>query len=160
MQEDRHLPMLKWCAVAVSVLWMVAAGWGELSKITLPDDFRSTSYKREAERCAGSFANRYECKSSIIIGNDNSTFYDWVLRFAIVFVPPALIAALYSKVQERRERQAEEERERRALAQLKRMRAEQAEIRRQHEEARRAAQEAAKQTAQQIVGRGANGRPA
>lgn len=160
MREDRHMPILKWCAVAVSVLWMAAAGWGELSKMSLPDDFRSASYKREAERCGGSFSSRYECKSSIIIGNDNSTFYDWALRLAIVFVPPALIRMLYSKVQERRERQAEEERERRALAQLKRMRAEQAELRRQHEEARRMAQEATKQAAQQIIGSGPKRRPA
>jgi hypothetical protein len=160
MREDRHMPILKWCAVAVSVLWMAAAGWGELSKIALPNDFRSASYKHEAEHCAGSFASRYECKSSIIIGNDNSTFYDWVLRLAIVFVPPALIGILYSKVEERRERQAEEERERRALAQLKRIRAEQAELRRQHEEARRAAQDAAQQTAQQIIGTGPKRRPA
>jgi hypothetical protein len=138
MREDRVMPVLKWCAVAVSVLWIAAAGWGELSKISMPEDFRSTAYKRQAEHCSGSFANRYECKSSIIIGNDNSAFYDWVLRLAIVFAPPLLLAGLYSKVQQRRERQAEEERERRAVAQLKRIRAEQEEIRRIHAEARHA----------------------
>jgi hypothetical protein len=160
MPEDRQMPILKWCAVAVSTVWIAAAGWGELSKMTLPDDFRSDSYKREAERCGGSFSSRYECKSSIIIGNDNSAFYDWSLRLAIVFVPPALIAMLYGKVQKRREREAEEERERRALAQLKRMRAEHAEQRRRHEEARLAAQAATKQAAQQIIGQGPKRRPA
>jgi hypothetical protein len=135
--------MLKWCAVAVSVIWIAAAGYGELTKIEMPDDFRSAGYKREAERCAGDFARRYECKSQIIIGNDNSTFYDWVLRLGIVFVPPALIALLYNRVQERRERLEEEERERRAVAQLRKLRAEQAESRRRHEAARHAAQEAA-----------------
>jgi hypothetical protein len=160
MPEDRQMPILKWCAVAVSVLWIAAAGWGELSKMALPDDFRSYSNKRVAERCGGSFSSRYECKSSIIIGNDNSAFYDWSLRLAIVFVPPALLALLYSRVQKRRERQAEEERERRAIAQLKRMRAEQAELRRQHDEARLAAQAATRQAAQQIIGKAIKRRPA
>jgi hypothetical protein len=142
MEADRHMPILKWCAVAVSVIWIIAAGWGELSKMELPNDFRSASDKREAERCGGSFARRYECKSSIIIGNDNTTFYDWVERLVIVFLPPLLIGLLYGKVQQRREQQVEEERERRAVAQLRRIRTEQAEIRRLHEETRRAIQDA------------------
>ena len=143
MRPDRQMPILKWCAVAVSVIWIAAAGWAELGRIELPDDFRSASYKRAAERCAGSFASRYECKSQIIISNDNSAFYDWAMRLAIVFLPPALIALLYNRVQRRRERQEEEERERRAVAQLRKLRAEQEEIRRRHEERRGAARDAA-----------------
>ena len=143
MRPDRQMSILKWAAVAASVVWIIGAGWGELSKMRLPDDFRSASYRRESENCAGSFAKRYECKSQIIIGNDNDAFYDWALRLAIVFAPPILIGVLFSKVQQRRERQAEEERERRAIAQLKRIRAEQAEIRRLNDQTRRVAEDIA-----------------
>ena len=142
MQEDRQMSILKWGALAVGLIWAIAAGWGELSKMELPDNFRSTSYKRQAEKCEGSFQNRFDCKSAIIINSDNSTFNDWVLRFAIVFGPPVLIWVLYNQVQRRRERQAEEERERRAVAQLKRIRAEQEELRRIHEATRHAIEEA------------------
>lgn len=152
MQEDRQMSILKWGALAVGLLWAIAAGWGELSKIELPDDFRSPAYKRQAEKCEGSFARRYECKSAIIINNDNSTFYDWALRLIIVFGPPTLIWGLYNRVQARRERQAEEERERRAVAQLKRIRAEQEELRRIHAATRHAVEEA--------VNHSTNGRPA
>ncbi|MGE5148043.1 MAG: hypothetical protein ACM3N5_14915 [Candidatus Eiseniibacteriota bacterium] len=146
------MSILKWGALAVALLWTVAAGWGELSKAELPDNFRSAAYKRQAEKCEGSFESRYECKSHIIINNDSSTFNDWVLRLAIVFGPSILIWVLYSRVQDRRERLAEEERERRAVAQLKRIRAEQEELRRIHEATRRTIDEA--------VNHGTDGRPA
>jgi hypothetical protein len=146
MFEDRQMPMLKWGALAVSLLWIVAAGWGELSKIELPDNFRSATYKRQAENCEGSFERRYECKSHIIINNDTSAFNDWALRLIIVFGPPALIVALFNRVRVRRERQAEEERERRAVAQLKRIRVEQEELRRLHEATRRTVEEAIHKT--------------
>jgi hypothetical protein len=143
MRDDRIMIVLKWVAVAVGVLWIGAAGWGELTKMTLPDGFRSTAYKREAEHCRGSFESRYECKNAIIITNDNSTFNDWALRLLVVFGPPGAIALLYGQVQRRRERQAEEERERRAAAHLKK-------LRKDHEEARRISHEA-QEVAEEIV---------
>ena len=143
MVEDRHMPMLKWGALAVSLLWMVAAGWGELSKMELPDDFRSAAYKRQAEnvaRAASSAATNASRRSSSTTTTARST--TGCCAWSSSSRRRHLIAALYNKVQQRRERQDEEERERRAVAQLKRIRAEQEELRRLHEATRRTVEEA------------------
>lgn len=108
------LNIIKWTAIAVSSLWIGIMGWSEFSDPPDNYGFRSDSYSKSAASCGGSYSSRYECKSAIIIAGNNSAFYDWVGRFALVFGPPLALGYGFGRLRERHEREEAERRRREA----------------------------------------------
>lgn len=101
----------KWIMIFLSAVWIAGAGWYEISGATSNYGFTSGSYRKAIKACRGSFANRYECKSSAIISGENQAFIDWTVRLAIIFVPPLGLGMVYGALRRRREeRDAEEAR--------------------------------------------------
>ncbi|TAN56768.1 MAG: hypothetical protein EPN26_03355 [Rhodospirillales bacterium] len=87
---------LKILALAVSLVWIVWAGWQQFA--ALPEDavqhHGSEVVKDRMKDCEGSFQQRYQCKEAIVIQSGRDTFNNMVLRLAIVFGPPFLLGIL------------------------------------------------------------------
>jgi hypothetical protein len=83
-------PGLKWSAIIVSVAWIVAACW---SQIIQP------MYEYTEERmniCSGTFAQRFDCKSALLVTKQQQDFYYWLQGLLVMFVPPSLLAVFYT----------------------------------------------------------------
>jgi len=110
------LRVVKWIMFAIAAIWITGVGWIEISGA--PDDygFRSASYRKATKRCGGSYASRYECKSSVIIAGQNKAFIDWTVRLAIIFTPPFGLVFVFGYIRRRREEQEAEAKRRRIRA--------------------------------------------
>lgn len=107
------LPVLKWTMIAIAAVWIVGAGRSQFSGVQENYGVNTYAYKKTSRACKGSYASRYECKSSALIAGENQVFIDWSVRLAIVFVPPLGLSIVYGFIRRRREeREAEEARRR------------------------------------------------
>ena len=114
--ERYALTRLKWGFSGIALVWLVLFGLLLLPGPTGDFGHRSASYRAASEKCEGSFASRYECKSGIIIDGENAAFYAWTWRLVLLLGPPTGLFAFYHIVARRRERErAEEARKRSTL---------------------------------------------
>lgn len=99
--------------IAIAAVWIVGAGRSQFSGVQENYGVNTYAYKKTSRACKGSYASRYECKSSALIAGENQVFIDWSVRLAIVFVPPLGLSIVYGFIRRRREeREAEEARRR------------------------------------------------
>ena len=83
--------------------------------LALPNGLGSASYQRGASECEGSYASRYDCKSSILIAGENQAFFSWMLKIVIVFLPPIGLGRLYAALRRRHEAEIAQAARRRAM---------------------------------------------
>lgn len=76
--------------------WIGVTGWSQFAALPESEvlNHNSTAVKEKMRECEGSFSQRYDCKSAIVIESGRDTFANMVLRLSIVAVPPSLLAIL------------------------------------------------------------------
>ncbi len=118
MGDKSIMGIVRFWIIALCVAWIGLVGWRE---IVAGDLFYSSaaSSRFSAPACSGSFASRYECRSSRLISSENAVFVSWVKSIGVVFVPPLTLLYLFGKYARRREDQ-EAERARQAVLKRKR----------------------------------------
>ncbi len=110
------LPVRKLIMIAVAMFWIVGVGWIQIAGSSNDYGFTSPSYRKAIRDCEGSYASRYECKSSTIISGENKAFIDWTIRLAITFFPPLGLGIAHGYLRRRREEREAEEARRRVRA--------------------------------------------
>jgi len=113
--DTAYLFWFKRIAIAVAFVWLAGVGWLQFSEAVGDFGLKSASYQRGSSECEGSYASRYDCKSSILIAGENQAFFSWLLKFAIVFLPPIGLGYLYGAVRRRHEAEIAQAARRRAL---------------------------------------------
>ncbi|EPY00343.1 hypothetical protein [Magnetospirillum fulvum] len=82
--------------VTVCGVWICWALWSQF--LTIPtgevENHSSLSVKERMNDCAGTFQQRYDCKNSIVIETDRTTFINMVGRIIIVVLPPLLLVGV------------------------------------------------------------------
>jgi len=75
---------------------MAWAVWSQFLSIPTGEveNHSSLSVKERMSDCAGTFQQRYDCKNSIVIETDRSTFINMVGRIIIVVLPPLLLVGV------------------------------------------------------------------
>lgn len=83
---------IRWLTFGACVLWAVAMGMDQVSRLGDPLGIGTNDYGRESGPCAGgSYSTRFDCKQALLLSRGNATFFEGCLRAAIVFVPPLLL---------------------------------------------------------------------
>lgn len=113
--DTAYLFWFKRIAIALAFVWLAGVGWLQFSEAIGDYGLKSATYQRGSSECEGSYANRYDCKSSILIAGENQAFFSWLLKFAIVFLPPIGLGYLYGAVRRRHEADIAQAARRRAL---------------------------------------------
>jgi len=114
--DTAYLFWFKRIAMVLAFAWIVGVGWLQFSEAIGDYGLKSTSYQRGAAECEGSYARRYDCKSSILISGENAAFFTWLLKFVMVFLPPIGLGFLYGAVRRRHEAEIAQAARRRAMA--------------------------------------------
>ena len=86
MQERTIFKTVRVSVFALAAIWVAGMGWREF---VVRDDllrFRAATVSAQGAKCSGSFSKRYDCRSSLMINNDNAVFLIWVERLSIVIV--------------------------------------------------------------------------
>lgn len=109
--------VLKWSMIVGSVLWIAIAGSFHWEAFIGPQSYEKSSVSDKIDNCEGSFKQRYECKSSLIINDSRETFMDWTWRLAVVFGPPLALGIAWQMHPEPKRRRHEKRQHRRNRSQ-------------------------------------------
>jgi hypothetical protein len=115
LMDTAYLFWFKRIAIALALAWIVGVGYMQFSDVISDYGLGSASYQRGASECEGSYASRYDCKSSILIAGENQAFFSWLMKFVIVFLPPIGLGRLYAAVRRRHEAEIAQAARRRAM---------------------------------------------
>jgi hypothetical protein len=89
----------RYAAMAVGLVWVVFMGWSEFYIPEHEVYFQQQRFNRQLEECRGAkAAQRFDCKSDLLVGAQASKFYDWTERVVIVFAPPLFLIWLVTKL--------------------------------------------------------------
>jgi len=113
--DSAGLFWVKRFAIAISIAWIAGIGWVQFSEAINDFGVSSRTYQRGSSECEGSYKSRYDCKSQILISGENDAFMSWLLKFAIVFLPPIGVGFLFGAIRRRYESDVAEAARRRAL---------------------------------------------
>lgn len=126
----RTTTVLKWLAATAGALWILGAGWLQISSLNSPAYQKSSLYRSSvADKCRSdyskrSFSERYECTSRLILSYDRAIFANGLKKVLIVFVPPILLTVLFRRaVTGPEKKKAEAAARRRSMERLRVLRA-------------------------------------
>ncbi len=89
----------RYLSMAVGVVWIVFMGWSEFYTPGHETYFAEQRFSRQLEDCRGQkAAQRFDCKSDLLVGAQQSKFYDWTIRVVTVFGPPLFLIWLVTKL--------------------------------------------------------------
>ncbi len=94
----------RWVLLAINLIWI--GGWGYNTYLTpKPYSYAEQRYQNELNRCAGKFADRYDCKASLIDSHNAEKFAKLVKEMGIILGPPLVLYGVYSFTAKRRREQ-------------------------------------------------------
>jgi hypothetical protein len=102
-------PGLKWSAITISVAWIVFAFWNQIIEPMYEYERRAKHTEERMNVCSGTFAQRFDCKSALLVTKQQKDFYFWAQGLLVMFFPPSLLAAFYSWHMRRLEQKEVEE---------------------------------------------------
>ena len=89
--------ILKWSIHVFCLVWIAASAWYIFVRPGGPD-LQWQAYDRSIDQkvndCRGSYSERYECKSALILERDSKHFNWWAERVSIVAGPALLVQAI------------------------------------------------------------------
>jgi hypothetical protein len=92
------MAIMKRLLIALSVAWVLFAAYDQWLASDAIISTRTTQFDRQMESCYGTFKQRYDCKSAIMVAEGQNLFALWATKAAIIGLPPLLIAIIYSFV--------------------------------------------------------------
>ncbi len=119
MGDKGIMIVVRFWVFALCVAWIGVVGWREVVVRGDLFEIRGAALRSGASSCSGSFASRYECRSSRLINSENAIFVSWGVRIALIALPPLTLLYLFGKYTRRREDQ-EAERARQVVLKRKR----------------------------------------
>lgn len=88
---------LRWTVVVGCFGWMGVVGWAQFRDV--PERELLTHSSRQVQErltsCDGTFKQRYDCKSTIVLQTERQTIWHGVVRLAMVVLPPLAAAAAF-----------------------------------------------------------------
>lgn len=100
--------------IALGVAWILFAVYDQWLASDAILSTRTTQYERQMESCFGTFKQRYDCKSAIMVAEGQSLFSLWATKAALIGGPPLLMAIVYGfivgRMQAARQRELEAKR--------------------------------------------------
>ena len=96
--------VLRLMAIMLALAWIGVTGWLNFDAFAGRQSFERPELAAKLDNCEGTFKQRYDCKSSQIVADGQSTFLDLALRGGLIFGPPLILWAGWSLLPERRRR--------------------------------------------------------
>ena len=92
---------IRWTLISVTLVWVILAGLDqflELGTIEFNVGMQQQNevLQQRLRNCRGTFKERYECKSQILVGSGQQSFYFWITKFGVTFGPALLIYITYN----------------------------------------------------------------
>ena len=92
--RDQTKKSVKWGAAGVALLWVFVVGFDQFFGGST-FDYAATAKEEQLQRtlasCRGTFKERYNCKSSILLAQGRDSFNYWSKKYLITFGPPIFL---------------------------------------------------------------------
>lgn len=85
--------------MAAGLVWVIFMGWSEFYITEADSMLTQQRLAKRLEDCRGQrAAQRFDCKSDLLLGAQQNKFYDWTARVVVVFAPPLFLIWLVTKL--------------------------------------------------------------
>lgn len=98
------ITLLRTLAVIFGLAWAGLFGYAEFFIADFEAGTRSPEVWRKMETCSGSFQERYDCRSAILLADQRSSVLVLFKKSLIVFGPPIMLGFLVSWTGRRRDK--------------------------------------------------------
>lgn len=94
IMRDRTKKSVKWGAGVVAIIYMLVVGFDQFfggATFSYVTTAREEHLQQTLASCRGTFRERYDCKSSILLAQGRNSFNYWSKKYLISFAPPIFI---------------------------------------------------------------------
>jgi hypothetical protein len=88
--------ILMFVGIVVGLAWFGIVGWSELVEQDPLTAYRDAMIQNKINDCSGDLAQRYDCKSAIMLKVQRDKFIFWMGKLLYVFGPLVVLRLLYS----------------------------------------------------------------